>query len=71
MESPYKMENSYGAENLNSGGSASPKGGKINEKCQKQECNGTFTSIDGGKLVGNEEQQAPTIQVTSKPTGAV
>ncbi|XXG40860.1 hypothetical protein AAC387_Pa01g1470 [Persea americana] len=71
MESPYKMENSYGAENLNSGGSASPKGGKINEKCQEQECNGTFTSIDGGKLVGNEEQQAPTIQVTSKPTGAV
>lgn len=69
METPCQVESNNGTENLNSGGTASPKDSNIDGKGQKQECNGTFLSIDGGKLVGNE-QQAPT-KVTSKPTGAV
>lgn len=69
METPCQVESNNGTESLNSGGTASPKDSNIDGKGQKQECNGTFLSTDGGKLAGNE-QQAPT-KVTSKPTGAV
>ncbi|KAJ4961192.1 hypothetical protein NE237_021102 [Protea cynaroides] len=71
-EMPSPQENENGLDRSNGNDTASPKG-KLEGKVQKQECNGNIRTIDGGTIVGKEEQQqvGNHKKVGNKAAGAI